>query len=143
MSAPEERARDYAERREAEEFAARYLDVGPFRLGGRAVVAVLRRLFRTPGAARAGDSPAPPGARADLPEPVARPAKLSAGRADEIAALLDECGLPVTEERVSTYAEMDDATFETVAEHLRDAHRRARHPLQIDAERRARERADA
>jgi len=130
MSAREDRD---DERREAEEFARRYLDFGTVRAGGRAVVEALRRLFRTPGAAARRFSET--AAAAAAPEPSAE--RVDTERVDEVTRLLDECGIVVTEERLARYADMDGATFETVAAHLRDAYQRARHPLRADAERRA------
>ena len=60
-------------------------------------------------------------------------------RIDQVTELLDEIGRPVTEEALHAYGEMSDEVFNTIARDLRDAYRRARHPPQPDAERRARE----
>jgi len=77
-------------------------------------------------------------------ETQASAAALGAERIDQVTELLDDVHLPITEERISLYAGLQEATFAEVAAHLRDAYRRARQPLQVDAERRAaRERGNA
>lgn len=103
----EEHERDRAERRKAEEFAAAYLTFGTVRVGGRAVVELLNRLFasrKSPGSAQSnGRSPAPRTPCAGGPEFAVTPE-----REQEVRGFLESLGVDPRPWTVAWLAEMTD-----------------------------------
>jgi hypothetical protein len=69
------------------------------------------------------------------PQPSARE-RFPAETIAKVEALLSECGVPITEDRLSAFCSLTDEQFSAFARDLRDDHFRRTHPLTYLIERR-------